>query len=92
MPNGETKKHLPLPKNTPAFFCANCGAVALDSRNICRPQGRGTKADWCGSESAKTPSFCQNKVNTTRYTCKKCGQTAINPGLLCEPEKMPTQD
>ncbi|MBC8413847.1 MAG: hypothetical protein ISR96_06770 [Nitrospira sp.] len=83
------KKHIPLPKDTPAFICANCGAVALDSNNICRVQGKGRKYDWCGSKSLMPPSFCHNKKNNDRYQCKKCGQVAINPELLCEPEKMP---
>lgn len=84
--------HIPLPKNTPAFFCANCGAVALDSANVCQPQGKGTKADWCGIKHPGSPSFCHNKVNNERYTCKNCGQVSVNPGLLCEPEKMPEPD
>jgi len=82
------KKHVPVPKETPAFFCANCGAVALDSHNICKVQGRGKKADWCGSKSSKTPSFCHNKVHNDRWQCQKCGQVAVNPELLCEPEKI----
>lgn len=30
----EKKKHVPLPEETHAFVCANCGAVALDQNNI----------------------------------------------------------
>lgn len=83
------KKHVPLPKTTPAFFCANCGAVALDQKNICKVQGRGTKADWCGSKGLKVqPQFCHNKVNNIRFFCKNCGKVAVNPELLCEPEQM----
>ncbi len=41
------KKHVPVPKNTRAFICANCGAVALDANNICKVQGMGMKSDWC---------------------------------------------
>lgn len=80
--------HIPLPKDTPAFFCANCGAVALDPNNICKVQGKGKKADWCGSKSGKVPSFCHNKVHNDRWQCRNCGQVAVNPGLLCEPEKI----
>jgi RNase P subunit RPR2 len=29
------KKHVPVPKDTRAYFCANCGAVALNANNIC---------------------------------------------------------
>lgn len=82
------KTHIPLPKDTTAFFCANCGAVALDPQNICKVQGKGKKADWCGSKSSKAPSFCQNKVHNDRWQCRNCGQVAVNPGLLCEPEKI----
>lgn len=82
------KKHIPFPKETPAFFCANCGAVALDAKNICVVQGKGKKADWCGSKSGKAPSFCHNKVHNDRWQCRNCGQVAVNPGLLCEPEKI----
>ena len=39
------KEHVPVPKETPAFFCANCGAVSLDSHSICKVQGKGTQAD-----------------------------------------------
>ena len=81
-----TKKHIPAHKNTPAFICANCGAVSLSHDGICTMQGKGTRADWCGSTSISTPKFCQNKVHTVRYKCKNCGQVAVNSELLCEPE------
>jgi predicted RNA-binding Zn-ribbon protein involved in translation (DUF1610 family) len=81
-----TKKHLPAHKSTPAFICANCGAVSLSHDGICKMQGKGTRADWCGSESGNAPKFCQNKVHTLRYKCKNCGQVAVNSELLCEPE------
>ena len=86
------KKHVPLPKETPAFFCGNCGAVSLDSNNICNPKGRIKKIDWCGSEDLPPAKFCQNRVNNDRYKCQKCGKAAINSTLLCEPEKMPELD
>ena len=81
-----TKKHIPAHKSTPAFICANCGAVSLSHAGICKLQGKGTRADWCGSESGNAPKFCQNKVHTLRYKCKNCGQVAVNSELLCEPE------
>lgn len=84
----DPKKHTPLPKETKAFYCANCGAVALDQNNLCKPMGMITKADWCGSKDLPPPKSCQNRVNNNRYSCKKCGKAAINPALLCEPEKM----
>ena len=34
------KKHVPVPKDTRAFFCANCGAVALDAANVCKVWAR----------------------------------------------------
>ncbi len=82
------KQHVPVPKNTPAFFCANCGAVSLDANKICQVQGRGTKADWCGTKGIKPPAFCQNKVNNDRWQCKNCGTVSVNPELLCEPKKL----
>ena len=78
----------PYPKSTPAFICAECGAVALHSDGVCTPQGRGTKADWCGSNPGAAPSHCRHAVHTERYQCKNCGQVAVNPGLLCDPEKI----
>jgi len=83
------KKHVPLPKETKAYFCANCGAVALDPNNICDPQGRLKKIDWCGSKDLPPPKFCQNRVNNERYRCTNCGKVSVNAALLCEPEKMP---
>lgn len=82
------KKHVPLPKETKAFICANCGAVALDANNICKVQGTGKKMDWCGTETTKPPTSCHNKVHNDRWQCRKCGQIAVNPALLCEPEKI----
>jgi predicted RNA-binding Zn-ribbon protein involved in translation (DUF1610 family) len=82
------KEHVPLPKNTPAFVCANCGAVALDQNNICKVMGKVTKSDWCGSEGVAPPAYCHNKVNNDRYQCKNCGKVSINPELLCEPHKL----
>ena len=84
-----TIKHIPLPKETGAFICANCGAVSLSPNDICKFQGKGMKADWCGTTSLKPPSFCHNKVHNIRYKCNKCGQVAVHPELLCEPEKIP---
>ncbi len=80
------KNHIPLPKNTPAFECANCGAVALNPDSICKIQGKVTKADWCGSKSIVSPKQCKNSVNTKRYKCNKCGRVSMNFELLCEPE------
>jgi uncharacterized OB-fold protein len=91
MSGEKVKKHIPVPKETPAFICANCGAVALDPGNICKVMGRGKKADWCGIKQVTIPSFCHNKVHNLRYKCANCGQVAVNPELLCEPEKMKEQ-
>jgi predicted RNA-binding Zn-ribbon protein involved in translation (DUF1610 family) len=82
------KKHIPVPKETPAYFCANCGAVALSADNVCKVMGVGKKADWCGTKGIKPPSFCHKKVHNDRWQCKNCGKIAVNPELLCEPEKL----
>jgi len=82
------KNHVPVSKQTPAFFCADCGAVALAAGNVCKVMGVGKKADWCGTKGVKPPSFCSNKVNNDRWQCKNCGQIAVNPELLCEPKKL----
>jgi len=82
------KKHVPVPKETPAFFCAKCGAVALDANNICKVQGKGKKSDWCGTKGVKPPAFCHNKAHNERWQCQNCGQISVNPELLCEPEKL----
>jgi predicted RNA-binding Zn-ribbon protein involved in translation (DUF1610 family) len=82
------KKHVPVPKNTRAFFCANCGAVALDAANVCKVMGQGKKADWCGIKGVKAPTFCHNKVHNNRWQCENCGQISVNPELLCEPKKL----
>src|SRR4030042_5353900 len=82
------EKHTPMPKDTPAFFCANCGAVALDAKNICDVMGRGKKADWCGTKGGKPPTYCRKKVHNDRWQCQDCGQVSVNPGLLCKPEKL----
>ena len=80
--------HIPLPQDTHAYICAECGVVALDPENICKVQGAGTKADWCGVKGAMPPKTCQNRTHVERYQCQNCGQTAINSRLLCEPEKL----
>ena len=82
------KKHVPLPKETPAFFCGNCGVVSLYAANICNPQGKLKKVDWCGSKDLPRAKQCRNSINIDRYRCSKCGKAAINSTLLCEPEKM----
>ncbi len=82
------KTHVPAPPGTGAYICEYCGVVALDPNNICKVQGKGTKADWCGIKGSKPPVFCHNKVNNVRWQCGKCGQTALNPQLLCDPEKI----
>jgi uncharacterized OB-fold protein len=82
------KKHEPLPKETPAFICANCSAVALDPHNVCKVMGRGKKADWCGIKGTKPPAFCENSRHNDRWQCQNCGTISVNPELLCEPEKL----
>lgn len=84
-----TKDHTPLPKETAAFYCGDCGTVSLDQNNICNPAGKLTKADWCGTKDLPPAKTCHHRVNTDRYVCKNCGKSSINPALLCEPEKMP---
>jgi predicted RNA-binding Zn-ribbon protein involved in translation (DUF1610 family) len=77
-----------LPKNTKAFICANCGAVSLDSDKLCKIQGRGTKADWCGIPHLKTTFKCKNHTSHLRYKCANCNQVATDPQLLCNPVKI----
>jgi predicted RNA-binding Zn-ribbon protein involved in translation (DUF1610 family) len=84
----QSKKHVPLPKETKAFICANCGAVSLSPDGICKVQGQATRADWCGTQSQFTASFCHNRKHNLRFKCIKCGRVAVNPELLCEPEEM----
>lgn len=88
MIDSNKKEHIPLPKETAAFYCANCGVVSLDRNNICNPAGKLTKADWCGSKDLPPAKTCQNRVNKDRYACKNCGKSSINAALLCEPDKM----
>ena len=82
------KKHVPLPAETHAYYCANCGSVSLDASNICKPKGRLQRKDWCGSKDRLPAAYCKNRVNNDRYQCQKCGKTAINKALVCEPEKL----
>ena len=82
------KKHIPVPRDTPAYICANCGAVALSADKVCKVMGQGRKADWCGTKGVKPPSFCHIKVNIDRWQCNNCGQISVNPELLCEPKKL----
>ncbi|MEW6429252.1 MAG: hypothetical protein AB1568_14590 [Thermodesulfobacteriota bacterium] len=90
----ETKitTHVPLPLDTRAFYCGNCGAVALDAHNVCNPKGRMQKKDWCGSKDRLPATYCRNRVNNDRFQCEKCGKTAINAALLCEPRKLPVPE
>lgn len=88
MSEKSSHKHIPLPKTTKAFICANCGAVSLDSQGVCKVQGMGTKADWCGSKTHLKPQLCHNMRHNVRYSCENCGKVAVNPELLCEPVRM----
>ena len=81
--------YIPLPKNTPAFECAKCGAVSLDPNGVCKTMGKVTKSDWCGTKSIASPRQCQNNVNTDRYVCNNCGRVSMNSELLCEPQQIP---
>ena len=86
------KNHIPVPKDTKAFICANCGVVALDANNICKIQGMGKKSDWCGVKGSKPPKTCHTKKYTDRWQCRNCGQTSVNSLLLCDPEKIEISD
>lgn len=82
------QKHIPVPKNTKAFICADCGAVSLDVNNICKVQGMVLKSDWCGVKGSKPPKTCLKKEHTERWQCRNCGQTSVNASLLCDPEQI----
>ena len=82
------QQHISVPKDTRAFICADCGTTALDSGNICKVQGSGTKVDWCGGKVFLPPKHCKNRDHVVRHQCRNCGQTAINSELLCEPVKL----
>ena len=82
------KKHITAPPETRVYFCANCGVVSRDPDKICKVQGMGTKADWCGIKGTKPPAFCHNKTKNDRWQCRKCRQTALSPELLCDPEML----
>jgi len=84
--NPNRAKHIPVPKNTLAFICAHCGAVSLDPLGICQVQGKGTKADWCGTPTTSSPVKCINRINKLRFDCNTCGKLAVNPELLCQPK------
>jgi predicted RNA-binding Zn-ribbon protein involved in translation (DUF1610 family) len=86
------KNHIPVPKDTKAFICANCGVVARDANNICKIQGMGKKSDWCGVKGSKPPKTCHTKKYTDRWQCRNCGQTSVNSLLLCDPEKIEISD
>jgi hypothetical protein len=88
MTDKDKKEHTPLPKETAAFYCGNCGTVALDQNNICIPAGKLTKADWCGSKDLPPAKTCQNNVHTNRFSCNNCEKSSINESLLCQPESI----
>jgi predicted RNA-binding Zn-ribbon protein involved in translation (DUF1610 family) len=85
MSDKRSGKHHKLPKETPAFFCGLCGAVSLSADSICRPERKGTRADWCGGKPHASPKACVNGQHKMRFLCVKCGQVSINPELLCRP-------
>jgi len=82
----DLNKCIHVSDDTPAFICAVCGAISLDSDSLCNPLGRGFRKDWCGTKSLKPPVKCQHYPDHLKYFCKKCGLIAVNPELLCEPE------
>lgn len=88
MTDTNKKDHIPLPKETAAFYCGNCGTVSLDQNNICNPAGKLTKSDWCGSKDIPPAKTCENRVHLNRFVCKNCGKSSMNESLLCEPEPM----
>ena len=75
-------------KETPAFFCGNCGVVALHAANICNPQDNVKKVDWCGSRDMFVAELYKNRLINDRYRCSTCGKAAINAATFCEPENM----
>ena len=80
------KNHIPLPPETPAFECTNCGAVSLNPNCVCKILSKIKKADWCGTKSIESPKQCRKYVNTKRYVCKNCGRVSMNSELLCKPK------
>lgn len=80
--------HPIMPLSTKVFVCADCGAVSLSPSDICRVQGKISKADWCGTKSDTAPQQCKNRLYLHRFSCNRCSRVSVNPEVLCEPVKM----
>ena len=74
-----------LPKNSTAFICAQCGAVGLDPDKLCKIQGQGIKADWCGIPHINALRTCKGNSCHIRYQCETCKQVSTDSQLLCNP-------
>ncbi len=85
----KAERPIPLPRDTRAFVCAQCGAVSQRPDGICQVQGRLIRGDWCGTNSIEPARGCENRIHNLRFKCEKCGRVAVESELLCEPEKMP---
>jgi len=82
-------RYTPLPQETTAYVCTNCGAVSLRPDGICQVQGRLMRGEWCGTKSLEPARVCQNKIHNLRFKCGNCGRVSVDAGLLCEAEQMP---
>ena len=59
------KNHIPVPKSTPAYFCANCGAVALSADNVVRLWGLERKRTGAEQRELNRHHFVITKLITT---------------------------
>jgi len=67
-----------------AYLCQNCGVVAEDSSNVCRPINEEYKKKSCSTFSAYV---CDEKVSAMKYSCD-CGNISATPQHLCNPKRV----
>lgn len=68
-----------------AYTCQNCGTVADDSRDLCKPTSEELSNKFCG---ASEDQVCSGKLGSMQYSCDACGSVSADPEHLCNPSKM----
>ncbi|WP_305043260.1 hypothetical protein [Geoalkalibacter sp.] len=64
--------------------CGQCGVVSEIREQLCHPEERHDKHEYCGS-APERDNLCEPMREHLGYVCGSCGRPAEQPELVCKP-------
>ena len=66
------------------YICQICGAIAMVSIKLCRPEQADAHRKFCGANALRV---CADKLSSMKYKCDACNSVSANPDSLCSPSE-----